>query len=99
MFDFKSLAPQQQLFYYMHHALKKSKTIKDYAIFLIGEIRSGKSTTFNWITNPQSIIGRGNEIEAKYFIKDNESTSALVKDSYESVTLIQNMQTLSESNN
>lgn len=36
----------------MYYSLKKSKTIKDNVIYLMGEIRSGKSTTFNWIYNP-----------------------------------------------
>lgn len=52
------LKEEEKLFYYMHFARKKSKTIERYAIYLIGEVRSGKSTTFNWIINPESIIGK-----------------------------------------
>lgn len=57
---------EEKLFYYMHFARKKSRGIEKYAIYLIGEIRSGKSTTFNWILNAESIIGKKSSGKVQY---------------------------------
>lgn len=57
---------EDKLFYYMHFARKKSKGIEKYAIYLIGEIRSGKSTSFNWILDPTSIIGKESTVTTQY---------------------------------
>jgi hypothetical protein len=40
------------LYYRIHHSLEKAKMIKEKSIFLVGQIRSGKSTTYNWINDP-----------------------------------------------
>jgi len=44
----------------MHEIVKQAKTIKPKAVFLVGDIRSGKSCTFNWKVNPSYLIGVGN---------------------------------------
>ena len=54
----------------MHHALEKAKKINKKSIFLIGQIRSGKSTTMNLIKDPQSLIGDGKEPKLFYSLKD-----------------------------
>ncbi len=50
----------------MHEALKMAKTIHAEAIFLYGEVKSGKSTSFNWICNPEVLIGGGLSIAPKF---------------------------------
>jgi hypothetical protein len=47
------------MFALMHEALEKAKLIKGETIFLTGEIRSGKSTTFDWICFPHYLVGGG----------------------------------------
>lgn len=52
----------------MKEALAKAKALKKEVIYLTGEIRSGKSTTFNWILNPQILVGGDNDIDPIYHI-------------------------------
>ena len=76
----------------MHRALEKAKKTNKKSIFLIGQIRSGKSTTMNLIKDPQSLIGDGKEPKLFYSLKDlNDKTLAAICNSFSSVTLVQNM--------
>ena len=44
----------------MSEAIALSEKIDNNAIFLTGQIRSGKSTAFNWIIDYTRLIGKGN---------------------------------------
>lgn len=75
----------------MHEALKMAKTIHPEAIFLYGEVKSGKSTSFNWICNPEVLIGGGLSIAPKFKLNNQLGCSyADIQDEYQSVTLIPN---------
>lgn len=82
------------MFRLMKDALHKAKTLKKQAIFLTGEIRSGKSTIYNWLSNPEILIGGDNEIDPIYLLNQKhlkEKTYAEIKNSLQSVTLIPNI--------
>ncbi len=78
-FDLSKMNDEQRLYYYMHHALEKAKRMKKKSIFLLGQTRSGKSTTMNWIKDPESLIGDGSEQKICYSIKNpNDKTLAAI---------------------
>ncbi len=59
IFDLEKMSKDEILYYRIHYALEKAKMIGKKSIFIMGQIRSGKSTTLNWIKDPQSLIGEG----------------------------------------
>ena len=69
-FDLSEMSNDEKLYYRIHHALEKAKLINKKSIFFIGQIRSGKSTTLNWINDPSSLIGEGKELKLFYSIRD-----------------------------
>ena len=62
---------RSELFPFMGKALAKAKALRKQVVFLTGEIRSGKSTTHNWISNPQYLVGGGKPIDPVYEISKN----------------------------
>ncbi len=91
-FDLSKMNDEQRLYYHMHHALEKAKRMKQKSIFLLGQIRSGKSTTMNWIKDPESLIGDGSGLKLFYSILNkNDKSLAAIDNKFSSVTLVQNM--------
>lgn len=52
----------------MREALNLAKQTKKENIFLLGQSRCGKSTTFNWISDHRLLIGTGEEMDPVYEI-------------------------------
>ena len=78
----------------LHRGEKRMKSILEYCIIVLGKSRIGKSCTYNYILN-KPMKGVNLDGDIVYVTTQNDSTTAKMGNSVESITLEPNISTLS----